>query len=326
MKAEILALLRERKDYVSGRELSERFQVTRTAVWKSMNRLKEEGFSIETRQNRGYRLLAAGEVFGKNELESRLRTKWAGKNLKYYAELDSTNTQAKKEAEWGAAHGTLLVADRQTAGRGRRGRGWDSPADTNLYFSLVLKPAFPPAQASMLTLVMAHSVALAVAEESGLEARIKWPNDVVVKRRKCCGILTEMSAELDYIHYVVVGVGINVGKQEFPPPLREKATCLDLESGREISRSVLLAKVLLHFEEDYAVFCEKGDLSGLMESYNRLLVNRGAQVRVLDPKGDYDGTAGGITSTGQLTVETAEGKRVEVYAGEVSVRGIYGYT
>lgn len=325
MKAEILTLLRDNTDYISGQELCERFGVSRTAVWKAVNQLKKEGYEIEAVQNRGYRLVSTEEIYGRNELSSRIHTRWVGKPLHFFDSLGSTNAQAKIEAEDGAVHGTLIVADMQSAGRGRRGRSWASPAGTNIYFTLILKPEFQPDRASMFTLVMACSVARAIADETGLACGIKWPNDIVVSGRKVCGILTEMSAERDYIHYVVIGVGINVAEQEFVTEIADKAVSLNEECGRKISRSALTARTMECFEEDYECFLRTEDLSGLQDSYNQMLVNRDARVCVLDPKGEFQGTARGITPSGELLVELEDGTLKSVYAGEVSVRGIYGY-
>lgn len=263
--------------------------------------------------------------FGGEEISGLLETKWAARELKFYEETDSTNIQAGCEAINGAPHGTLIVADKQCAGRGRRGRSWESPAGTNIYFSLILKPDFTPDKASMLTLVMAYSVNRAIMELTGLACGIKWPNDIVVNGRKVCGILTEMSVDGTGIRHVIIGVGINVGLQEFLPELADKATCLVKEAGIRISRSRLISRIMGAFEEDYEAFAACGDLRLLLDSYNKMLVNCDAKVRVLDPQGEYEGTARGITKTGELLVETEEGSLVEVYAGEVSVRGIYGY-
>lgn len=325
MKSKILALLREKQGYISGQELCEQFGVTRAAVWKAINQLKKEGYEIEAVQNRGYKLVAA-DVFGQHDLESRIRTHWAGQNLIFQDEVSSTNTLAKVAAEEGAPHGTLYVADKQTAGRGRRGRAWTSPAGTNIYFTILLRPQFPPECASMLTLVMAHSVAKAIRKASGLSVGIKWPNDIVVNGRKVCGILTEMSAEQDYIQYVVIGVGINVGPQEFSGELRDKATSLQAEKGAPVSRSELMQYVMEFFEEDYDQFAAYGDLTALLDSYNVLLLNKDASVRVLDPKGENEGIARGINVRGELIVELPDGSVTNVYAGEVSVRGLYSYT
>lgn len=275
-------------------------------------------------------------------IRSLLATKWAGNRLLFYDVTDSTNLQAREEAEDGAPHGTMIVADRQTAGRGRRGRSWESPAGVNVYFSLVMRPDVVPDKASMLTLIMAHSVCRVIALRTGLDCKIKWPNDVVVNGRKVCGILTEMGLRKDGSFYLVVGVGINVRSQEFAPELSGKATSLEDEIGRRstaalckvtdslegdlaVSRSLLLAEIMGAFEEDYEIFLSRQNLSGLLDSYNHMLINKDAKVRVLDPRGEYDGKALGITETGELLVETADGTVEQVYAGEVSVRGIYGY-
>ncbi len=335
MRTEILSLLRERGDYVSGQELCERFGVSRTAVWKAVEQLKKDGYEIEAVRNRGYLLREEGKpsVFGRTELESRLREAalWAGQPLYYYESLDSTNLQAKRLAEGGAPHGALVVADRQTAGRGRRGRSWSSPAGSNLYFTILLRPRISPNKASMLTLVMALAVAEGISQAcagsgGGQKPGIKWPNDIVLDGRKVCGILTEMSlsVEQDSIQYVVIGAGINVAKQDFPEEMRDRAVSLE-EIYDPVSRSRLLAAVLDSFEKDYEEFVGAESLAPLRDRYEVLLLNRGRKVRVLDPKGEFEGTARGIRDTGELLVELPEGEIREIYAGEVSVRGIYGY-
>lgn len=325
MKSEILALLRERRGYVSGQELCERFGVSRTAVWKAIGHLKKEGYEIEAAKNRGYRLLQEKEVFGQHELESRMDTRWAGHPVIYYDTVSSTNLQAKLSAENGAEEGTLIVADMQTAGRGRKGREWSSPPGTNLYFTLILKPDYEAELASVVTLVMGIAVAEGIRETCGVEAGIKWPNDIVVNGKKVCGILAEMSVEREYVHYVVIGVGINVGEQEFPPEIAPTADSLYQECGRRVSRGELIVNVMKAFESNYRVLRNSRSFEGLTGKYNQLLVNRGRQVRVLDPKGEFQGLARGVNDNGELLVEREDGTVTAVYAGEVSVRGIYGY-
>ncbi|MDD2972912.1 MAG: biotin--[acetyl-CoA-carboxylase] ligase [Lachnospiraceae bacterium] len=325
MKTKILILLRNATDYISGQELCEELGVSRTAVWKVMNQLKEEGYIINSIQNKGYKIEHIPDVMTKSEIASRLGTRWAGRNLYCYEEVGSTNMIAKKKAEESEPHGTLIVADKQTTGRGRRGRSWESPAGTDIYMTLSLKPEFTPDKASMLTLVMAQAVTNAIEEASGLSSGIKWPNDIVVNGKKVCGILTEMSAELDYIHYVVIGVGINVNLPEVSEELKVTATSLFIEGRKKIMRAQIIERVMHYFEEYYELFLQTEDLSGLLNVYNHSLVNCDREVRVLDPKGEYIGTARGINELGELLVEKAEGEIVRVYAGEVSVRGLYGY-
>lgn len=257
-----------------------------------------------------------------------LRARWAGSRLVFLEETDSTNNQAKLLAAEGAAHGTLVVADRQTAGRGRRGRSWESPLGTGIFMSLILKPSFMPEHASMLTLVAALAVSRAVEEVTGLETWIKWPNDLVVNKKKVTGILTEMSADMGEIHYVVLGVGINVNMTEFPEEIRETATSLYLEAGREVDRAALIAAFLKCFEEEYEKFEKTEDLSLLQEEYNNRLINRGKEVKILDPahlEGGYRGFAQGIDSQGGLMVEKKNRELETITSGEVSVRGVYGY-
>ncbi|MGN1180172.1 MAG: biotin--[acetyl-CoA-carboxylase] ligase [Suilimivivens sp.] len=324
-KAEVLQLLRDSGEYVSGQQICESFGISRTAVWKIINQLKEEGYEIEAVQNKGYHLALAPDILSLSELQSRIKTKMAGSHLLYFDVIDSTNIEAKKQAEMNAPEGLLVVADKQEAGRGRRGRSWESPAGANIFMTILLRPSFSPERASMVTLVMAISVAQAITEAAELDAKIKWPNDIVVNKKKVVGILTELTMETDYIQYLVCGVGINVNQTDFPEAIRETATSLYLEGGKKINRAVLIEKTMEHFEENYGIFCRTEDMSGLMEAYNALLVNNGAQVRVLDPKGEYDGLSRGINELGELIVEKGDGSVENVYAGEVSVRGIYGY-
>lgn len=330
-KSDILTLLRNSADYVSGQQLCDQFGVSRTAVWKVINQLKEEGYQIESVSRKGYCLLESpADILSQSEIASRLQTKWAGRKLYYVDATGSTNTDAKHYAEEGDPHGTTVVADMQTAGKGRRGRKWQSPSGINTYFTILLKPDFAPDKASMLTLVMALSVAEAIEEVTELKAEIKWPNDIVVNQKKVVGMLTEMSTtpEMDEIQYVVVGVGVNVNMgsiEEFPEEIRETATSLRIESGKQINRAVLVEHILERFEQNYEKFEQTLDLSGLLEAYQSHLVNVDAQVRVLDPAGEYTGISHGINTTGELIVEKEDGSIVNVYAGEVSVRGLYGY-
>lgn len=327
LKAEILRLLRESGSYVSGQRLCEELGVSRTAVWKVINQLKEEGYHVEAVQNRGYRILDIPDVMSKEELESLLagKTKWAGQEVYYFPETDSTNIRAKQLAESGAAHGTLVAADRQTAGRGRRGRGWESPSGCSIYMSILLRPKFLPAKAPMMTLVMAYSVAESLRAYTGLDIQIKWPNDVVLNGKKLVGILTEMSTEIDYINHVVIGVGINVNMDSFSEEIAKTATSLRMEMGKTLKRSTLIAEIMRRFEQDYEEYVKTGDLSGIREAYERLMVNYGKEVRILGAQEPFQALALGINNNGELLVRKEDGSEEAVYAGEVSVRGVYGY-
>lgn len=325
MKEEILRLLRSADGYISGQELCNRFGVSRTAVWKAINQLKEAGYEIEAQQNKGYRLMAAPDLMTEAEIKSLMHTDWVAKEVLYFDTIDSTNTKAQELAEKGYPSGTLVVADKQESGKGRRGRSWVSPSGTGIFMTLMIKPDINPNNASMLTLVAALAVAKAITSVTGEEALIKWPNDIVVNGKKVCGILTEMNAQFDYINHIVVGIGINVHNESFPEEISQMASSLMIEAGgKRFHRAQIIAETMSYFEQYYDTFLRTQDLSALVREYDELLVNRNKSVRVLDPKEPFDGKAMGITPKGELIVDTWESRKL-VSSGEVSVRGIYGY-
>lgn len=325
MKEEILRLLRSADGYISGQELCNQFGVSRTAVWKAINQLKEAGYEIEAQQNKGYRLMAAPDLMTEAEIKSLMHTEWVAKEVLYFDTIDSTNTKAQELAEKGYSSGTLVVADKQESGKGRRGRSWVSPSGTGIFMTLMIKPDINPNNASMLTLVAALAVAKAITSVTGEEALIKWPNDIVVNGKKVCGILTEMNAQFDYINHIVVGIGINVHNESFPEEISQMASSLMIEAGgKRFHRAQIIAETMSYFEQYYDTFLKTQDLSALVREYDELLVNRNKSVRVLDPKEPFDGKAMGITPKGELIVDTWESRKL-VSSGEVSVRGIYGY-
>lgn len=325
MKAELLKILRETDGYVSGQQLCEHFHVSRTAVWKVVHQLKEEGYEIEAVKNKGYRIVVVPDVLSAEEVKSRLKSQWMGQNCIYLESVDSTNNYAKKIAEEGAPEGTLVTAAEQTGGKGRRGRSWSSPKGEQVAMTLLLRPGIVPEHASRLTLLMAMAVARGIRRVTGLESGIKWPNDVVVNGRKVCGILTEMNTEIDYINYVVIGTGINVNQRSFPEELQSMAGSLYQMTGQRLSRAELIAASMEEMEQLYEVFLKTEDLSALRQEYNELCVNRGHQIRVMEPGHEYTGTTDGINEKGELVVKKEDGTETHVYAGEVSVRGLYGY-
>ncbi len=267
------------------------------------------------------------EEFGYDSIKKSLRTEWLGKgdSLVFFRRIDSTNEEAKRRAEKGAPHGTVIISDEQTAGKGRRGRSWSSPHGTITAMSYLLRPGIPVDRISMLTLVMALACLRAVETVAGVPAMIKWPNDIVIKGRKVSGILTEMVPEGEQVRYVVIGTGINVNQKEFPEEIAEKATSLFLETGQQISRSLITAECARQFEDCYGIFERDRDLKNLKDEYNSRCANNGNRVKVLDPKGEYLGVSEGITDSGRLIVRLPDGSISEVDSGEVSVRGIYGY-
>ncbi len=286
-------------------------------------------------------------MLSEEHIKEQLGSEWAGCRIIYKDVTGSTNNDARDMAKEGAPHGTLIVADRQDAGRGTRGRKWETPSGTNIAMSLIVRPTLPTESLSMMTLVMGLSVAegidLAVreTEKSAKSAaagdssfanktdevicRIKWPNDIVINSRKICGILTELHMNPDNtVSDVVIGVGINVNMAEFPEEIRDMAGSLLTETGLRIDRSLVVARCMEQFEDNYEKYVSGCDLSLLKEQYESRLLNIGEQVRILDPKGEYEGKALGITDVGALRV-FADGAEKEINAGEVSVRGLYGY-
>lgn len=266
-----------------------------------------------------------GDKLTEQELGKWIQGRWAGRTIDYKDTVDSTNERAKILASAGCPHGTLVTADAQEAGKGRRGRVWKSPKGTAVYMSLVLRPNLPPASASMVTLVAALASAEGIRRVTGAECGIKWPNDLVMGKKKMCGILTEMRAGLDKIDYVIIGTGINTGQTEFPEELRDTATSVLLETGGKVNRCQLAAAVMKAFEEYYDRYEQAGNMSLLMEEYNERLTGFGNPVRVLAPEGEYTGVSRGIDEEGRLMVEMATGEMQAVVSGEVSVRGLYGY-
>ena len=245
------------------------------------------------------------------------------KNIIYKEEIDSTNIEIKRQAKAGAPEGTLAIAECQTQGQGRRGRAWISPKGTGIWMSFLLRPEIQPEKAASLTLVAALAVSRAIEKETGLKAQIKWPNDLVINGKKICGILTEMSAEKDSIHYVVVGIGLNVNMENFPEEL-PFATSLLIEGGRVYQKEPLIKAILREFESCYTDFLETENLEKLLADYNKRLVNLDNQVQIIKDKEALLGTARGVNAQGELLVETKEGIK-KILSGEVSVRGVYGY-
>ena len=253
------------------------------------------------------------------------KANWMGKEILHKELTGSTNQDIKELAMQGAKEGTVVCADVQTAGRGRRGRSWLSEKGNSLLFSLLLRPDIAPDKASQITLLMALAVTRVLRECCGFEAMIKWPNDIVVGGKKVCGILTELHPGEKGKYFVIVGCGINVSQKAFPDEVKEIATSLLLENGFAIPTEELLQKVLFEFGQYYDKFLVSQSLAEFMEEYNAYLISFDKEVRVLDPKGEFDGISKGINNNGELSVLLSDGSIVAVYAGEVSVRGLYGY-
>ena len=311
-------------DYISGETISRELNITRAAVWKRIEALRAEGWEIESGGKRGYRLIA-GDSLQPALWQGRLRTQALGRGEVHYAvSVDSTNSEVKRMAAAGAPHGSLCLAEEQTAGKGRLGRTWVSPPGVGLWQSLLLRPKLPPEQAPLITLVAAMAMAKAVRQTTGADVGIKWPNDLVCGNRKICGILLEMSADPDAIEYVVVGIGLNVKRGAIPPGLEAQAACLEdlceaLPPRRDILRAYLEAM------ETWMGRLEAGGWQAVAADYRDMSRTLGQAVRVIGAQ-NFTGTAVDIDSHGALIVTDAEsGENRTVYSGDVSVRGLMGY-
>lgn len=241
-------------------------------------------------------------------------------------EIDSTQEWVKKLYRDGVPEGTVASAATQTAGRGRGNRRWSSPKGTSLSFSILVKPAIPPRDAPMLSIVMGLAVHQGIDQTCGTHTLIKWPNDVILSSKKVCGILTELIPTSDDTESpCVIGAGVNNGIESFPPELYEKATSILMETGQAADRRILLDNILNSFLSLYRVFLKNRSLADLMDAYNAVLVNRGRLIRLVDHKTSYTATADGIDETGALKIIKEDGTAERISSGEVSVRGIYGY-
>lgn len=325
MKTKILGILKEnRNEYVSGQDIGERLGVTRNAIWKAVSSLKEMGYSIESVTNKGYRLTYCPDILCSEEISGELKTRWWGNEILYFDSIDSTNNEIKRQAEKGAREGLLAIAEQQTAGRGRRGKEWSSPPGSGIWMSFLLRPDITPYRASQITIVTALAAANAIRNVTGLNTLIKWPNDIVIDGKKVTGILTEMSTEIDSVSYVVVGIGINVNTESFPPEIGHIATSLvnHLPENTRVQRSGLVAAFGSEFERLYDKFLACDDLSPLKAEYEARLVNIGREIIIMP--GEQRAKALGINNDGELLVEDEQGVKA-IRSGEVSVRGVYGY-
>ncbi|HEX2985748.1 MAG TPA: biotin--[acetyl-CoA-carboxylase] ligase [Caproiciproducens sp.] len=323
MKKQILHFLRENGGFVSGEELSEKMGVSRTAVWKYVKALREEGYGIESVTNRGYRLVSRPDIMTEEEIASGLNTKFLAKKIYCFKTIDSTNEEAKRQAMRGAPNGSLFVAERQTGGKGRLGRRWDSPAGEGLWFSVLLRPNVLPEQVSALTLLAGLATCEAARALTGCDIKIKWPNDLVSGNKKLCGILTEMTAEMERVDFVVIGTGVNVNNTEFPEELQKKATSLKVECGRSVSRSELLQAVLERMEYWLFRLYEQGT-EILLPAYRPLCISLNREVGFTRNGKPETGTAVDLTPEGELMILCHDGAVVPVCSGEVTVQGIYG--
>lgn len=323
MRDTIIEFLKKNEGkFVSGQAMSEGCNVSRTAIWKHIQTLRRKGYEIESYTKKGYRLISSPDLVSPLEIEGKLTTKIIGCNYHYQESTDSTNTVARNLAMKGAKEGTIVIAEEQVAGRGRIQRGWFSPYTKGLWMSLILRPPFLPMEAPKCTLMAAVAITKAFHELGLTDARIKWPNDILVNGKKIVGILTEMQASMEQIHFIVIGIGINVSLQEddLPDEIKEIATSFWMENVR-VSRTEVLAMVAKHLEEQYMYVCENG-FGKILDEWRNLSMMLGKEVQVNEVNNTYTGFADDIDADGNLLVTLHDGSVHRVVAGDISVRAM----
>jgi len=321
MRDTILTFLRKHEgEFVSGQDMSDACKVSRTAIWKHIKVLRQQGYKIESYTKRGYRLLAEPDLLSPLEMQKILTTDVIGHNYVYFDKHESTNEEAKKLANAGAVEGTLVVTEEQSAGKGRLNRGWYSPYRKGLWFSVILRPDFLPMEAPKCTLMAAVALTKAFHKIGLTQAGIKWPNDILVNGRKLVGILTEMNSTMEEINYIVMGIGVNIltTLEEFPDELQPIATSFAVE-GVEVERKIAFNTVLEELENAYFRVLDEG-FDGILDEWKTLSVTLGQDVEVRAPNETYTGKAIDLDRDGNLLVQTVDGHIERIVAGDVSIR------
>jgi len=306
--------------HISGTLLASRLQLTRTAVWKHIRTLKSMGYNIQAHPKKGYILADVPDLLIPEEITPHLRTTWLGRTYLHYRETGSTNDQALSQAALGAPHGTVIVAEQQTAGRGRLRRPWLSSPHCGIYMSILLRAPLPVRDAPQSTLVAALSLVKVLREHYQLRAAVKWPNDVLIQDKKVAGILTEMQSDQEFTRFLVIGIGINVShtKDELQAPFRYPATSVAMELDDRVSRRELLLGFLHEFEQDFERFLASG-FSAIVPALEDASATLGRNVIVQCGNSVYSGKAMGLTPEGALRLQTEDGREEIVWAGDVTM-------
>jgi BirA family transcriptional regulator, biotin operon repressor / biotin---[acetyl-CoA-carboxylase] ligase len=333
----ILQKLKENTSgYISGEVISGELCVSRTAIWKYIKELKKDGYIIESSSKKGYKLTSIPDIINSCEVVANLSTEILGKKIYYFDVVDSTNNYAKKIATEGCEDGTVVISEKQTAGRGRLGREWNSSDSKGIRISIVLRPELVPEDVQIITLAAAISVSYAIKEATGMDSGIKWPNDIILDGKKVCGILTEMSSETGRVNHIVLGIGINVNQdiEDFPMDLRDIAVSLKMNALKEnielplkygFDRSMIIKALLVNLEHLYSAI-NNYQTDEIITKWKNLSVTLGKHICITLQNKQIFGIAKDITKDGKLIVACADGTEQEVISGEVKVRGIMGYT
>ena len=321
MRSQILNLLKQAGDnFLSGEYLAETLNVSRTAIWKHIKALRDSGYDIESVPRNGYRLLHSPDLLSAEEVKNSLSTKILGSDIKYFTTTDSTNNQAKKLAMDGAVDGTIVISEEQNGGRGRLSRSFFCPKYKGIWFSVILRPDFLPQEAPKCTLLAAVAVTKAIYDVTGVKVGIKWPNDILYNGKKLVGILTEMSAEMERINYIVLGIGIdvNISVEETPEDIRDIMTSLSQITGKKVSRLELLNKLLYHLEQLY-IMAQKQSFAPILDEWRKYSITLNQEIKVISGNDVTYGEAVDIDDDGALLVKI-NGQIKRVLAGDVSIR------
>jgi BirA family biotin operon repressor/biotin-[acetyl-CoA-carboxylase] ligase len=316
-------------DYISGENLSQELNVSRTTVWKYISELRNEGYIIESFPKVGYKLISIPDIITPAEITSVMNTNFIGRTIHFFDEIESTNNYAKKIAYEGCEDGTIVIAEKQTAGRGRLGRTWDSSKGAGIWLSVVLRPNISPQAIQLITLSSSVAVVRAIKDTTGIETGIKWPNDIILDGRKVCGILTEMSSEADHVNHVIIGIGINVNQktQDFPEELINKAISIRSFADRNsidnneitFKRSLIIGRLLSELEEVYYMLVE-GRTEEILKVWKEYSIILGKEVVVSGRDGKFTGIAEDLTREGKLVVKGADDTTQMILSGEISLK------
>lgn len=315
----ILELFRDRPDaFVSGAEVCRELGISRTAVWKHISQLRINGYEIEAMPSRGYRLVSLPDQLFPAEVKAGLQTRCVGREIVYFDQTDSTNEQARSLADSGAVEGTVVIADTQSGGKGRLGRTWSSPAGVNLYLSVILRPNISPRFATQMTFLSAIAVAQAIESVGSFIPQLKWPNDVLLGENKVAGLLNELNAETEQVHYLVLGIGVNLNMttEQFPPDLRTPATSLLLDGGVPISRRLFTQNLLQSLDRLYTSYLQSG-FKAVKEEWESRCHMIGQWVEVDNQNSLQVGQVSGVDETGALLLALTGGVTERVLAGDI---------
>lgn len=324
MKHKILSLLKDNENsFISGEVISEQIGISRAAIWKYINQIKEDGYEIVSVSRKGYMLVNSPDLLTFEEVSANLNTKFIGKNIIHFDSINSTNIKAKELAELGEVEGSIIISEEQTMGKGRLGRTWVSPKHAGIWMSLILRPDLLPSKASLITQLGAAAVAKALLS-LGVTPYIKWPNDLLVNGKKVCGILTEMSCELNQINYIVMGIGVNVNQDlsHFPDDLKDIATSLRIEEGKNFSRKALTAHIINEFEVLYQQFVNDNNIKPSLDICRENSILLGREIKIINRGQLISAKALDIDDNGELIVEYEDGKIDKMISGEVSMHGL----